>query len=308
MRLANIHRPAAAWRAVPESSECNDPSDGAVEATFHRLSARDSARIIANDQPETGMADHPDTLSQRLDSMTTRWSLVRRAHQASILSAGQARNELVLRYSSAIRSYFRAVVRDDARADELAQDAVVRLLSGDFAGADPNRGRFRDLLKTSVRNMARNHWEKENRRRPAAVDVGELAGTADDPNWLSSWRQNALDLTWAALESFERSQPGSSAVALLRLRAADPSASSEELAARLAEKTGLSVTPEALRQQLRRARVKFAELLIEELADGLENASPDEIEEELAALGLVDYVRDLLPADWKERHTAKGGQ
>ena len=66
----------------------------------------------------------------------------------------------MLRYSAAIRRYMRAILQDHARADELAQDAVVRLLSGDFAGADPNRGRFRDLLEVSVRNMARNHWEK----------------------------------------------------------------------------------------------------------------------------------------------------
>jgi RNA polymerase sigma factor (sigma-70 family) len=249
------------------------------------------------------MEENPDTISQRLDSMTTRWSLVRRAHQASILSAGQARNELVLRYSSAIRKYVRAILQDDARADELAQDAVVRLLSGDFAGADPNRGRFRDLLKVSVRNMARNHWEKEKRRRPAAVDVDGIAAgdSADDSAWLAGWRQNALDLTWSALESFERSKPGSLGVTLLRLRAKYPDATSEELAQRLTEKTGQSITSDALRQQLRRARVKFAELLIAEIADGLEAASPDDVEEELAALGLMEYVRDLLPADWKQR-------
>jgi RNA polymerase sigma factor (sigma-70 family) len=249
-----------------------------------------------------------DTISQRLDSMTTRWSVVRRAHQASLVSAGQARNELVLRYSKAIRAYVRAILQDDGRADEVAQDAIVRLLSGDFAGADPNRGRFRDLLKVSVRNMARNHWAKENRRRPAAVDVDEIAGndgSSDDPNWLASWRQNALDLTWSALENFERLQPDSSSVVLLRLRAAFPDASSEELAERLSEKTRKSVTPEAARQQLRRARVKFAELLIEEIADGLEDASPDDVEEELAALGLMDYVRDLLPTDWKQRKEGK---
>src|SRR5580692_7628921 len=124
------------------------------------------------------MPGESDTISQRLDSMTTRWSVVRRAHQASIVSAGQARNELVLRYSKAIRAYVRAILQDDGRADEVAQDAIVRLLSGDFAGADPNRGRFRDLLKVSVRNMARNHWEKENRRRPAAVNVEDVAATS----------------------------------------------------------------------------------------------------------------------------------
>jgi RNA polymerase sigma factor (sigma-70 family) len=250
------------------------------------------------------MAD--ETISQRLDSMTTRWSVVRRAHQASIVSAGQARNELVLRYSKAIRAYVRALLQDDGRADEVAQDAIVRLLSGDFAGADPNRGRFRDLLKVSVRNMARNHWAKENRRRPVAVDIEEVAGadgSPDDPDWLASWRQNALDLTWSALETLERSQPDSAAVSLLRLRAAFPDASSDELAERLSQKSGKAVTAEALRQQLRRARVKFAELLIEEIADGLGDASPDDVEEELAALGLMDYVRDLLPADWKQRRS-----
>jgi RNA polymerase sigma factor (sigma-70 family) len=249
-----------------------------------------------------------DTISQRLDSMTTRWSVVRRAHQASIVSAGQARNELVLRYSKAIRAYVRAILSDDSRADEVAQDAIVRLLSGDFAGADPNRGRFRDLLKVSVRNMARNHWEKENRRRGVALNVEEVAvgdGASEDPEWLASWRQNALDLTWSALENFERSQPDSSAVALLRLRAAFPDASSEELAERLSQKTKKSVSPEAVRQQLRRARVKFAELLIEEIADGLEDASPEDVEEELASLGLMDYVRDLLPPDWKQRPRGK---
>ena len=160
-----------------------------------------------------------DTISQRLDSMTTRWSVVRRAHQASMVSAGQAQERTGAAILEGHSRYVRAILQDDGRADEVAQDAIVRLLSGDFAGADPNRGRFRDLLKVSVRNMRRNHWAKENRRRPAAVDVDEIAGndgSSDDPNWLASWRQNALDLTWSALENFERSQPDSSAVVLLR--------------------------------------------------------------------------------------------
>ncbi len=202
------------------------------------------------------MPGESDTLSQRLDSMTTRWSVVRRAHQASLVSAGQARNELVLRYSKAIRAYVRAILQDDGRgADEVASrrhrpSSSSRRLC---RHADPNRGRFRELLKVSVRNMARNYWQTENRRRPAAVDVEAIAGadgSADDPEWLASWRQNALDLTWSALEHLERSQPDSSAVVLLRLRAAFPDATSEELAQRLAEKTKKPVTPESMRQQI----------------------------------------------------------
>lgn len=244
-----------------------------------------------------------EELPKRLESMVTRWSLVRVAHDASTVSAGKARNELVLRYSDAIRSYIRGIVRNDASADEIAQNAVLRMLSGDFAGADPNRGRFRDLLKVAARNMVRSHWAKENRRRPAQHDVEQLAddgGPDDAEEWVSGWRQNALDLTWKALENFEQSQPGSSAFTLLKLRAAYPDATSDELAERLGEILGAKVTAEATRQKLRRARVKFAELLLDEVADGLQQPSPDDVEEELAALGLIEYVRKLLPPEWKE--------
>ena len=50
--------------------------------------------------------------------------------------------------------------------------------------------------------------------------------------------------------------------------------------------------------------MKFAELLIEEIADSLENASPEAIEAELMSLELLEYVRDLLPPDWKQRRSA----
>lgn len=62
-----------------------------------------------------------------------------------------------MRYAPAIRRFVQVVVRDPSLADELSRDAIVRVLRGDFAGADPSRGRFRDLLKTAIRNMARNY-------------------------------------------------------------------------------------------------------------------------------------------------------
>jgi RNA polymerase sigma-70 factor (ECF subfamily) len=229
---------------------------------------------------------------------------VRRAHHASLVSAEQARNDLVLRYASAIRRYVGALMRDDAGSDEVAQDVVLRLLSGDFAGADPNRGRFRQLLKTAIRNMVRNQWAKDNRRRTADVDVDDVrlsSDDADDAEWLENWRTALLDLTWSALQEYERTQPSSSACQLLRLRTNYPDATSDELAERLSKITGQPIKADAVRQKLRRARVKFAELLIEELADGLETPSVDRVEEELVALQLYDYVRDFLPPDWRDR-------
>lgn len=250
------------------------------------------------------MSDDLSGISQRLDAIATRWSLVRRAHDDAASDIGEARGALVTRYSASVRSYVRAIMRGSPDADEVAQDVVVKMLQGNFAGADPNRGRFRDLLKVASRNMVRNWWEKANRRQGVDYDVDLTADDNEaqpDGEWDDAWRQNVMDLAWARLQEHERTNAGSIAYTLLKLRGALPDASSNDLAEKLSEKLGKPVRADALRQQLRRARVRFAELLIEEIADGLDQPSADRIEEELISLGLFEHVRDLLPPDWKEK-------
>ncbi len=242
---------------------------------------------------------------ERLDGIETRWSLVRQAHiTGNAATAAQARGILVMRYASSIRRYIGGILKEPDTADDLAQEAIVRLLQGDFAGADPNRGRFRDLLKTAIRNMIRNQWDKQKRRKTASADVDQMADDTDaklDSAWLAAWQTNVLDHAWSALKDFERKNPGNPAHTLLKWRSDFPDESSDQLAARLSEKVGTPVRPDATRQILRRARLRFAELLVEEVARGLDDPTPQAIEEELAALGLLEHVRDFLPSDWKER-------
>jgi DNA-directed RNA polymerase specialized sigma24 family protein len=231
----------------------------------------------------------------RIDAITTRWSLIRQAHSNGIgidRDAEAARGVLVMRYAKAVRAYVGGILKSRDDADELAQDIVVRLLKGDFAGADPNRGRFRDLLKTAARNMVRNHWEKQNRRKPVDADLGLVASAApaDDP-WLLSWRKTVLDHTWSALKDHERQNPKTPTYTILKLRTDFPEATSDELAGKLSQIVGSPVRADAGRQLLRRARVKFEELLREEITLGLEETSPERIDEELAALGLLEYVK-----------------
>jgi RNA polymerase sigma-70 factor (ECF subfamily) len=179
----------------------------------------------------------------------------------------------------------------------VTHDVVVRLLGGDFAGADPARGRFRDLLKTAIRNMVRNRWARQKRARTVDVDPAGIPAEPeadDEDRWLAQWRTSVLDLAWKALEEQDRSRPGSASYALLRLRTEHPDDSSEQLAARFSRAAGRTVRADAVRQKLRRARLQFADLLIEEISKGLHDPSPEKIEDELVALGLIDLVRDLL--------------
>jgi RNA polymerase sigma-70 factor (ECF subfamily) len=216
----------------------------------------------------------------------------------------EARNVLVLRYLPAMRRYIAALLRGGPDADDVTHDVVVRLLSGDFAGADPARGRFRDLLKTAIRNMVRNRWAQQKRRRTVDQDPAEVADghdAGDDTDWAAQWRQSVLDLAWKDLEQQERTRPTSACHTLLRLRTDYPDDTSEQLAERFSRAAGQTVRADAVRQKLRRARLQFADLLIAEIAKGLHDPTPEKIEDELIALGLMDLVRDLLPPDWKPR-------
>ena len=245
----------------------------------------------------SGSSENPS----RLEAISTRWTLLRQAHAGSVGATGEARGALVLRYLPAVRRYVRAMVGKEQDAEDLTQDVVVRLMSGDFGGADPGRGRFRDLLKVAIRNMVRNYWARSRRRRPVDLDVGRLEGAAEDPAadpWLASWRHSVLDLVWKALEQEERQRSGSVTYSVLRLRAAHPDETSEQLASRLSQKVGRTMRADAVRQQLRRARLRFADLLIEEVAGGMSDPTPERIEDELIALGLLEPIRALLPPGW----------
>ncbi|CAN5198620.1 hypothetical protein BH11PLA2_BH11PLA2_47920 [soil metagenome] len=240
-------------------------------------------------------------LASRLEAIPTRWSLVHGANATdATMDATVARQALVLRYARAIRRYVGGIVTKSDDADELAQDVIMRLMKGDFAGADQARGRFRDLLKTAVRNMVRNHWAKSNRRRTADADPDHAADTSD-PAWDHEWQANVLDHAWAALREAERQNPVVPSYTLLRLRTEFPDAPSEELAEKLAARTGTTVRSDACRQMLRRARLRFSEALVTEIGIGLADPSPTRVAEELASLGLLDYVKDFLPSDWAVR-------
>ncbi len=242
------------------------------------------------------------TAGSRIDAINTEWTLFRLAHQSSVTRSGEFRERLVLRYAEAIRAYVGALVASPHDADELAQEALLRLLQGDFAGATPERGSFRALLKTALRNMVRNRLRADARlrarHRQAALSEGASHIPADwDRCWDEEWMRVVLERVWEALDHWERHTPGALDFTLLSLRKSHPDATIAELAAALREKTGREFSDAGLRQRLRRARCRFAQLLFDEVARGLDNPKPADVHDELAEVGLLHWVRDFLPAE-----------
>ena len=231
----------------------------------------------------------------RLDQISTRWAVVNDPLQ------------FMLRYGPAIQRYLGALIKNPHDAEEVLQDFLLRGLQRGFVRTENLRGRFRDYLKTAVRNAALSHFRH---RQPALhadlnalqqVPAPEPAAIAADQEWSAQWRQCVLSRAWQALDQHQRASPGNLFFTVLRLASDHPKEDSKALAARASASTGKPLRPDAFRKQLSRARRHFAELLVAEVAQTLEDPAPDQVEEELIEIGLMEYVRDFLPADWRSR-------
>jgi RNA polymerase sigma-70 factor (ECF subfamily) len=231
-------------------------------------------------------------ISRRLSSISTVWTVVAAAHQGPPDEASVARKALVERYLRAIYRYLLGAVRDAEVADELCQEFCLRFVRGDFRNADPQRGRFRDLLRTALINLVIN-YQKRKKPLPLAAESQLEAPPPGDPeaDFVARWREELLRRAWEALEAYQQ-ESGRPLYTVLHCRADQPRLSSEELAEQLSERLGKPLTAVAFRQVLHRARVKFAALLEEEVRQSLPpGAPPERIEEELVELGLFQYCR-----------------
>ncbi len=240
----------------------------------------------------------PGDLDNRLSRIQTAWALVFQANQDEKDPAVAAQHELLLRYRGAVYSYLLGTLRDPDVAEELAQEFAVRFLQGSFRRADPRRGRFRDLIKTTLRHLMIDHWRRQ-KKAPLQVDSAmplpdRPAGTDDlDEPFLARWREDLLAHAWEALEAVE-GRTGQPFCTVLRWKTEEPRARSAELAARVGARLGRDITANALRKVLYRARCLFSDLLVEEVARSLSSSGPDELERELIELGLLDYCKNTL--------------
>lgn len=230
------------------------------------------------------MAPSDAAVRARLEDISTRWSLLKDPMQ------------FLFRYGPAIRSYLAVLLANPDDADEICQDILVRVVRDGFAGATPEKGRFRSYLKVAVRNAALMHLRRRRPAQPPEELWQQLADADHDADraWLADWQRCALNKAWRALEAHERTNRGNLFATSLRVSVDSPGLRSDELAALVSEQVGRSVSAVALRKQLSRARQMFAKLLVEEVKQTLQDPTPEAIAEELIELGLMPYVRDYL--------------
>jgi DNA-directed RNA polymerase specialized sigma24 family protein len=232
--------------------------------------------------------EQPET-DDRLSRIETHWTAVLRAHGQSIAGAKSARGDLLLRYSGAVYRYLLGAVRDADVAADLCQDFAVRFLRGDFHRVAPEKGRFRDYVKMALVNLANDHHRaRQAGPQPLAIDAAAPELPSED-DFVGGWRQSVLDQTWKALAE---ENPTFHAVLLLRIE--NPDMPSGEMAERASAQLGKPMSAENVRKSLQRAHAKFADLMLDQIADSLHEPTIEELEAELQALDLLRYCRSTL--------------
>jgi len=239
-------------------------------------------------------------LQSRLSRISTIWTLVAKVRRTPSEGKQDACLALIQRYQGAAYRYLLGALRDADAADDLFQEFAVRVLEGAFGQANPERGRFRDYLKTTLFHLITG-YQNQRRRGPQPMDsvVEQVAASWNEPEaerqFVQSWCDELLARAWSTLAQAEQ-EGGQPYYSALKFRADSPAASSAELAAHLSKQLhpAQPCGEAAARKILQRARTRFADALLDEVAHGLANPSLEELERELIDLDLLAYCRSAL--------------
>src|SRR5215211_6919817 len=110
------------------------------------------------DQPASG-----ETGRQHISQIETIWPVVLQAHGGAPDEITAAQQLILQRYRQAVYRYLVACLKCGDAADELWQEFSLRFVRGDFRNANPEKGRFRDLLKSSLYHLIIDHHKRRQR-------------------------------------------------------------------------------------------------------------------------------------------------
>ncbi len=243
----------------------------------------------------------PPAVSRKPQFATTRWSLVLSAGGGNPDEARAALEELCRDYWYPLYAYVRRKGHSPENASDLTQAFFAKLLANGFArGVEPDRGRFRSYLLTSLNRFLISEWEKgqrlkrEGNRQIASLEaligergeagyLAELAhGETPEVLFQRAWAETLLTrvLERLASECQERTD--------LRFHVLKPFLTTGEEPPALADaaaELGLSLA--AFKSLLHRFRQRYRELLLDEVGQTV--GSGGEVADELR--GLLQALR-----------------
>jgi RNA polymerase sigma-70 factor (ECF subfamily) len=228
---------------------------------------------------------------------TTRWSMVvaagRSPHGGSPESKA-ALADLCQRYWYPLYVYVRRRVADRDEARDLTQDFFARLLEKNtLALADPERGRFRSFLLTTLKHFLINEWEKNRAQKRGGgrktlaldFDAKEQQFTLEPAHTWTPERQ--FERHWALalldqvlLQLRQEYHAGGKQKLFEQLKSFLVGDSAKASHADAAQRLGM--TEGAVKVAAHRLRKRYRELLRQEVAQTV--ADDNEVEDEIRSL------------------------
>jgi RNA polymerase sigma-70 factor (ECF subfamily) len=242
-----------------------------------------------------------DESRRRLSSISTIWTVLRQAHGGPTDEAAAAQQVLLQRYGGAIYRYLLRSVGDAQAADDLSQEFALCLVRGEFRRTDPQRGRFRDYVKVVLCHLVARYRKQQQKQPRAFPQEAPEPATLETPSeemdhqFNENWRTELMVRAWTALA---RAHPDLHAV--LRFRVDHAGMPSRQMAKHLGEQLGKPLSADGVRQALHRAREKFAEFLVEDVACSVDPPTREEVEHELRELNLLAHCQAVLPKRFPE--------
>ena len=188
----------------------------------------------------------------------------------------------VLRYLTPMRRQLIAVLRSEDRADEALKLLLAHLVSAGFG--DHKQGRLRDYIIRGLRSAAKSIVAEIPEPERANIPLDDLK--LDSKAWLQLWREGLLERAWRALERKEHAAPESPVYSVLHLATSNREATPTMLAVQIKTDLGISVDESTIQKTLPVARMLFAQLVADEIAETLESPSSDDVKQEIGQLGL----------------------
>lgn len=225
---------------------------------------------------------------------TTHWSMVLAAKACSEPQAAQALAGLCEAYWYPLYAYVRRRGFDAEEAHDLTQDFFAHLLESDAVQvADPQRGRFRSFLLSSLNNFLTNQWRKgQAQKRGGGRKVLSLDLASGEERYRTEpshditperiyERRWALTLLDQVLVSLRAEYERNGRAELFDHLKGYLGGSGDSLPyAELAAKVGMSEG--SIKVAVHRLRRRCGEQLRSQIAETV--ANPDDVEEELSCL------------------------